>query len=91
MAQKFEPVRMTHPKGKGPDFVASTPAEYNSLRFRDGYVVSENQRPLGAETESAPVVGHDTVVESTSQPAEPSAKRGAGKATDADGKTVATK
>lgn len=96
MAQKFEPVRMTHPQGKGPDLVAYTPAEFTSLRYRDGYVESKDQRPLDAVTADSPVVddvtvGETAVVESTPQPAEPSAKRGAGKATDADGRTVATK
>lgn len=69
----FEPVRMTDPSGKGPDFVASNAIEFNDMRFRDGYVVAKDQRPLGAETEAvapAAVVSEATVVESEAPKAE---------------------
>ena len=60
---EFKPVRLTHPSGKYEDVVAASATEYSDFLYRDGYVVSKDQRPLVSE--DAPAASSETVVEST--------------------------
>lgn len=88
------PVRMTDPREKDPDTIASTPAEYSNLRYGHGFVVSQDQRPLDAEDSVAGNSGprEETPVVESEKPAakQISAKPGAPKNTNDAGKDVAT-
>jgi hypothetical protein len=70
----FKPVRLTDPKGNNPDVIADNAIDLNNFTFRDGYVKAKSQAGVGK-------------VESDNAKA---AANGGGKATGADGKTVAT-
>lgn len=97
----FESKRMTDPKGIKPDVIAENAVDYSNFRFRDGYVVSEDQSPIedAVEVGSAVVAPDDelTAVQS-SQVSETAAQRRArekaekdtGKATNGEGDTVQT-
>lgn len=84
---EFKPVRLTHPSGKHEDIVATSATEYSDFLYRDGYVVSKDQRPLGSE--DAPAATSETVVESTAS-ATKSKDRSAGRNTNEAGKSVTT-
>jgi hypothetical protein len=70
----FKPVRLTDPKGKLEDVIADNAIDESNYRFRDGYVKAKSQAGVGK-------------VESENAKA---ATGGKGKATGADGETVAT-
>lgn len=70
----FKPVRLTDPKGNLPDVIADNAVDASNYRYRDGYVKAKSQAGVSK-------------VESEIAKAE---ANGGGKATGADGKTVAT-
>lgn len=97
----FEPKRMTDPKGVKPDVLAENAVDYSNFRFRDGYVVSEDQSPIeGAIEVGSAVVAPDDELATvqSSQVPEPAAqqksrnspKSAQGKATNGEGDTVQT-
>lgn len=90
----FEPKRLTHPEGKLGDVVATTATDYSNFRFRDGYVVAEDQSDLEGDAELG-TVGDEVDSEKPAPPATPKrsgAKETAdkGKATNDQGQTVQT-
>lgn len=97
----FKPKRMTDPKGVKPDVMAENAVDYSNFRFRDGYVVSEDQSPMedAVEVGSAVVAGDDLAEVQSSQVPETAAQRRArekaekdtaGKATNGEGEPVQT-
>lgn len=97
----FSPKRMTDPKGIKPDVLAENAVDYSNFRFRDGYVVSEDQSPMedAVEVGSAVVAGEDLTEVESSQVPETNAQRRArekaerdtaGKATNGEGDPVQT-
>ncbi len=80
----FKPVRLTHPKDKFEDVIATTAVDKNNFIARDGYTVAEDQSGINEETGTAEPdkeTGSDSKAKS---------KKGEGKATDAAGDPVQT-
>lgn len=48
----FKPVRLTDPRGKLDDVVATHPVDYNNFISRDGYVHAENQEGVEQEADA---------------------------------------
>lgn len=94
----FKPVRLTDPKGKLDDVIASHPVDYNNFLFRDGYQVAEDQSNLDGkddavaseQVDETPTARRARAKADATRAAQSDASTGEGTATDAQGNTVQT-